>query len=51
MIFQLRNTQDDIIFNINNIKHKRFLVLLDVQGDRNSFSVYSSGLSSGASVR
>jgi hypothetical protein len=50
MVFQLRNTQDDIVLNINNIKHKRFLVLLDVQGDRNSLGVHLSGLSGGAPV-
>jgi hypothetical protein len=50
MTFQPRNAQDDIVLNIYNIKHKRFLVLLDVQGDENSFSVYLSGLSGGAPV-
>jgi hypothetical protein len=50
MTFQLRNAQDDIILNINNIKHKRFLMLLDVQDDRNSFSIHLSSLSDGAPV-
>jgi hypothetical protein len=50
MAFQLRNTQDDIILNINNIKHKRLLVLLDVQDDKNSFDVHLFGLSGGAPI-
>jgi hypothetical protein len=50
MVFQPRNTQDDIVLDINNIKHKCLLVLLDVQSDRNSFGVHPSGLSGGAPV-
>jgi hypothetical protein len=40
---------DTCIF-LTNIKYKRFLVLLDVQGDRNSLGIYLSDLSGGAPV-